>query len=141
MKNRLLTTSNEPAICEWCLDSCGALKNNTVLGEPRVQVGADDLRTIPRLFKWQSSTVAACEEVMRANHPRLVPRGGLRAPIVWGDGMVCGAAIWVGMGKPTAVSAKRCILGHQLVGRTKKVSMLNSRGGSSTNAMSMMACL
>jgi hypothetical protein len=38
---------------------------------------------------------------MRANHPRLVPRGGLRAPIVWGDGMVCGAAIWVGMGKPT----------------------------------------
>ena len=51
MKNRLLNISNGPAIYKVVSGFLWWQKNNSVLGEPRVQVGADDPRTILRLFK------------------------------------------------------------------------------------------
>ncbi len=38
----------------------------------------------------------ACAAITRASYAPLVLRGVLRAPIVRGDGVVCGAAIGVG---------------------------------------------
>lgn len=57
--------------------------------------------------KW---SLDSCEAITRANYPHFVPRGALWAPIVWGGGVVRGAAIEVGMGKPTIFNI--CGLGH-----------------------------
>lgn len=48
--------------------------------------------------KWR---LDSCEAITRASYPPLVLRGDLWAPIVRGDGVVRGAAIGVGIGKPT----------------------------------------
>lgn len=43
----------------------------------------------------------SCEAITRASYPSLMLRGGLRAPIVRGGGVVCGEGMELGMGKPT----------------------------------------
>ena len=59
--------------------------------------------------KWRMDS---CEAITCDNHSPLVPRGGLRAPIVWGDGVVRDAAIGVGMGEPIVFSI--CGLGQKI---------------------------
>jgi hypothetical protein len=59
--------------------------------------------------KW---SLDSCEAITRANYPPLLPRGALWAPIVWNGGVVRGAAIEVGMGKPTELHI--CGLGSKI---------------------------
>jgi len=47
----------------------------------------------------------SCGAITRANHPPLVPRGGLWAPIVRDGDVVRGAGMEIGMGKPTVRTA------------------------------------
>jgi hypothetical protein len=82
-------------------------------------------------FLWGA---AASEEAMRANHPSLLPCGGLWPPIVWAGGVVRDAAIGVGMDKPTVFNI--CILSHKNYTRTpiavqsdSSCSRSTSRGG------------
>jgi hypothetical protein len=87
----------------------------------------------------------SCAAITRASYVPLVLRGGLWAPINWGGGVGCGAAIGVGVGKPIVFNicclGQKCYISHELVGRRKRRSMLNSWEGSSATATSEMAWL
>jgi hypothetical protein len=95
-----------------------------------------------RYAKW---LLGSCEAVTRANHRHFLPRDGHWAPIVRGDGVVHGAAIGVGMGKPTVFNTYG--LGSKIntqppIGRShERVSMLNSRESSRTTVTSETAWL
>lgn len=92
--------------------------------------------------KWR---LDSCAAITRASYVPLVLRGAIWAPINWGGGLGCDAAIGVGTGMPIVFNicglGQKSYISHELIGRRKRRFMLNSWEDSSATATSEMAWL